>query len=64
MKHAKLTDAEALRLRKYCETNGGQEVVAVSWSCTSSTITRTICQKTAPNPMFRRILRENGIIKP
>ena len=63
MKHPKLTDAEAARLKKYLAAHGGQEPVAVAWRVSSTTLSRTLNRNTAPSPLLRKKLEEIGIIK-
>ncbi len=59
----KLTVEEAAALKRFCQDNGGQEVVAVSWGFSSSRITRAINRDCAPQPKFRLKLIEAGIVK-
>lgn len=64
MKKKLLTPAEAKALEDFVEKNGGQiEASRLLGNIAPATLSRTSNRHTAPSPLLRQKLVENGIIK-
>ena len=58
----KLTVNESKRLRKYCEENGGEALVAAQWGICIRSVERAYQFKTMPQGLFKKKLEEIGVI--
>ena len=58
----KLTTAEAKNLEQYVTAHGGQVKICGFFGVSPTTLSRTVNQRTAPNPTFRKKLSEIGVV--
>lgn len=59
----KLTPAEAKSLEKFVDAQGGQVKASLMFGVAPATLSRTANRHTAPSPLLRDKLLENGIIQ-